>query len=80
MGMLKAEGKGTHAHYNSKEKKAEWNLLDQIILSPALVNKKNNIRYVTGSATIHKPDFLLQTEPEQYRGQSPYVLLQARDI
>jgi len=69
MGTLKAEGKGTHAHYNSKEKKVEWNLLDQIILSPALVNKKNKVRYVAGSATIHKPDFLLQTEPEQYRGQ-----------
>jgi len=69
MGMLKAEGKGTHAYYNSKEKKTEWSLLDQIILSPALLNKKNNLQYVAGSATIHKPDFLLQTEPEQYRGQ-----------
>ena len=69
MGMMKAEGKGTHAYYNSKEKRTEWTLLDQIILSPALLNKKNNLQYVATSATIHKPDFLLQTEPEQYKGQ-----------
>lgn len=69
MGIMKAEDKGTHAYYNSKEKRTEWSLLDQIILSPALLHKKNNLKYVTGSATIHKPDFLLQTEPEQYKGQ-----------
>lgn len=69
MGVMKAEGKGTHAYYNSKEKATEWSLLDQIILSPALVDKKNNMQYAPRSATIHKPDFLLQTEPEQFRGQ-----------
>ena len=69
MGVMKAEGKGTHAYYNGKEKKTEWSLLDQIILSPALLNKKNKLQYVLGSATIHKPDFLLQTEPEQFKGQ-----------
>jgi predicted extracellular nuclease len=69
MGVMKAEGKGTHAYYNSKEKATEWSLLDQIILSPALVDKKNKMQYVLRSATIHKPEFLLQNEPEQFRGQ-----------
>lgn len=69
MGVLKAEGKGTHAYYNSKEKTTEWSLLDQILLSPALVSEKNHLRYVLRSATIHQPDFLLQKEPQQFRGQ-----------
>jgi len=68
MGMMKAEGKGTHAHYNGKAKKTEWTMLDQIIFSPPLLSKKNNLKYVASSATIHKPDFLLQNEPEQFKG------------
>ncbi|GAB4487931.1 MAG: endonuclease [Raineya sp.] len=69
MGVMKAEGKGTHAYYNSKEKATEWTLLDQILLSPALLDKKSKLQYIPRSATIHKPDFLLQSEPEQFRGQ-----------
>jgi predicted extracellular nuclease len=69
MGVLKSEGKGTHAYYNGKEKITEWNLLDQIILSPNLVNKKSSLRYVLKSATIHKPEMLMQQEPAQYKGQ-----------
>ncbi|MDX1903323.1 MAG: endonuclease/exonuclease/phosphatase family protein [Thermonemataceae bacterium] len=69
MGVLKYEGKGTHAYYNGKTKKTEWNLLDQIIMTPPLVEKKNNLRYVLKSARIHQPDFLMQVEPEQYKGQ-----------
>ncbi|KOY84806.1 hypothetical protein AD998_00360 [bacterium 336/3] len=69
MGVLKAEGKGTHAYYNGKEKITEWNLLDQMILSSNLVNKKSSLRYVLKSATIHKPETLMQQEPAQYKGQ-----------
>jgi len=69
MGALKLEGKGTHAYYNSKEKTTEWNLLDQMILTPNLVNKKSSLRYVLKSASIHNPEMLQQKEPAQYKGQ-----------
>jgi endonuclease/exonuclease/phosphatase family metal-dependent hydrolase len=69
MGRLKAEGFGSHAHYNSREKKVEWNVLDQVILSQNLLNKKSKLQYLPNSATIYKPDFLLQQEPAQYKGQ-----------
>jgi len=69
MGVLKYEGKGTHAYYNGKEKKTEWSLLDQIIMTPNLVAKRSPLRYKLKSVRIHQPDFLMQSEPEQYKGQ-----------
>ncbi len=69
MARLKAEGLGSHAHYNSQEKKVEWNVLDQVILSQNLLDRKSKLQYLPNSATIYKPEFLLQQEPPQYKGQ-----------
>jgi len=51
---LKQAGQGTIFYKN------EWSLFDQIILSYNLVNKVKASHYLPNSATINKPDFVLE--------------------
>lgn len=65
MTAMERDGIGTHQY------RMEWNILDQAILSPALISGANGIKYIQGSATIFKPEWLQEQKNEKYRG-SPY--------
>ena len=56
----KSRRKGTHS-YNR-----EWNMLDQIILSPNFLNNKE-LEFVPGSAGIFSPEWIQDTG--KYAGQ-----------
>lgn len=59
-----AKGLGSHRY------QGKWNQLDQIILSQGLLNaKKKSWKYVANSATAFQKDFMIQQEPERYRGE-----------
>lgn len=58
---LKMKGQGSHYYRN------EWSMLDQMIVSKALTDRKNKISYEPGSASIYKQDWMLETE-EKYKG------------
>lgn len=59
MADLASKGQGTHKYKN------EWNLLDQFMLSHALVHYKKGIRY--HEAFIYNPDFIQEKE-ERFKG------------
>jgi predicted extracellular nuclease len=62
MTVLKERGQGT---YNYKK---EWSLLDQLIVSGAMLPVKGKVSYVLGSATIYKQEWMLE-QKEKYKGQ-----------
>ncbi len=59
MADLAAKGHGTHKFKN------EWNMLDQFMLSHALIHHKKGIRY--HQAFIYNPDFI-QEKDERFKG------------
>lgn len=50
---------------------ADWQVFDQIIVTPSLMNDREGLHYQEGSAAIFHPDFLL-TDDETHRGKKPY--------
>lgn len=59
MADLATKGKGTHKYKN------EWNMLDQFMISYALVHAKKGIRF--HDAFIYNPDFI-QDQDERFKG------------
>jgi endonuclease/exonuclease/phosphatase family metal-dependent hydrolase len=58
---LDAEGKGSYNY------RGDWNMLDQVILSSNLLNKKSNLRF--HNAFIFQQDWMMYTDPKY--GKSP---------
>lgn len=58
---LDQQGKGSYKY------RSDWNMLDQIILSPALMDGKG-LEYRKGSATVFGPEWLKQQKPAKYKG------------
>ncbi len=56
MGVLKDQGKGSYKH------DGKWNMLDQIIVSKAMAEKKSKLYYVKNSAQVFMPEFLQEKE------------------
>lgn len=59
---LKGAGLGSHLY------RKEWGMLDQIIISSALLTDKNKMHYVAESASIFKEEWMLE-QSEKYKGQ-----------
>lgn len=59
--LFHSQGVGSHKYKN------EWGMLDQILLSKNLLIGKSKLKYLKGSAGIHKAEFMLETE-EKYKG------------
>jgi predicted extracellular nuclease len=60
---LKEKQEGTHYY------KGEWSMFDQIFVSKNAMDKKAiKATYKTNSATIHKPEFLLEQKQGKYFG------------
>jgi endonuclease/exonuclease/phosphatase family metal-dependent hydrolase len=49
----------------------DWQIFDQIIVTPNLMDDKKGVHYQAGSARIFHPDFMLQND-ETYHGKKPY--------
>lgn len=50
---------------------SDWQIFDQIIVTPNLMDEKAGIHYQAGSARIFHPDFILEND-ESYHGKKPY--------
>lgn len=61
MGVLKEQGKGSYKH------DGKWNMLDQIIISKPMTEKKSKLSYVKNSAQVFMPEFLCEKEGK-YKG------------
>lgn len=59
------KGYGTYKYQSS------WNMLDQYIISPALLNSNNNIYTTTQSARIFQPDWL-SVKDDNHPGNKPF--------
>ncbi|MEY2828401.1 MAG: hypothetical protein RIQ33_259 [Bacteroidota bacterium] len=60
---LKEKQEGTHYY------KGEWSMFDQIFISKNAIGKKDaKASYQANSATIHKPEFLLEQKQGKYFG------------
>lgn len=64
MGPLSERNKGTHYY------QGQWSCYDQMIVSPALLDKHSGLQVVGGEAHIFDADFLLKYD-EQYLQQRP---------
>jgi predicted extracellular nuclease len=62
MANLDNEG---HGSYNYKD---NWQMLDQIIMSPNMFEAKSGWDYIYKSSAVYSEDYLRQTEPAKYRG------------
>ena len=56
MMSIHLEGEGSYKY------RGQWNMLDQILLSPALINGNKGYYYVRNSAAVFKKPWLLQQE------------------
>ena len=65
MAALEAEGKGTHKHEN------HWGILDQIIVSVPLLQRKNGLQILNQKAVIFEGSFLIQEEDKRL-GTRPF--------
>ena len=50
---------------------ADWQIFDQMIVTPAVVDDREGLHYQEGSARIFHADFLLEDD-ETHRGKKPY--------
>lgn len=64
---MKAKDELNEGTYNYR---GDWNMLDQLIISPALKNAEYGLDFVEGTASYQKEDWLLQdgTIDPQYKG------------
>ena len=65
MAALEEEGKGTHKHEN------HWGILDQIIVSVPLLQRKNGLQILNQKAVIFEGSFLIQEEDKRL-GKRPF--------
>ncbi|MFK7905571.1 MAG: hypothetical protein AB8B69_10620, partial [Chitinophagales bacterium] len=65
MAVLEEEGKGTHKHEN------HWGILDQLIVSTSLFQRKQGLQIYRKSAVIYEGGFLIQTEDKKL-GTRPF--------
>jgi len=63
--LLMLQNKGSHKYHG------EWEILDQIMVSGGLLEKKNKIYCTTNDAHIFRKDFLLEKD-EKHTGMMPY--------
>ncbi len=63
--LLMLQGQGSHKYHG------EWEILDQIMVSGSLLEKKNKIYCTTSDAHIFRKDFLLEKD-EKHTGMMPY--------
>ncbi|NLI72027.1 MAG: hypothetical protein GX361_04770 [Bacteroidales bacterium] len=61
---LEEKGKGSHKY------QGEWGMLDQIIVSGALLDLKNNINTTVNDMHVFEPDFLLEAD-KAFLGKMP---------
>lgn len=58
---LKIQGKGSLTY------RGNWNMLDQMIMTPIVFDPASAYRYVSGSATVYQQPWMVETE-EKYKG------------